>query len=236
MMELLQPYISITLKLVTGMIGILAFLRITGKAQMAQITPLDTVSAFVIGALVGGVLYNPDMSMLHIIFALIVWTGFNMLVRFAMRSAYMRHLIKGKSDFLVKKGIINFGNFKRNSLEMEQFRMLLRQKGIFSMFDVEDVLFETNGAVTVLPTGKTADSFLIVNNGEFVESGLAGSKKSKEWALYHIKRNGFSSPSELFCMEWTPNKGIYFVSFEGKVKRGIIEVEAHEIEPDNTQV
>lgn len=235
-MELLQPYISITLKLVTGMIGILAFLRITGKAQMAQITPLDTVSAFVIGALVGGVLYNPDMSMLHIIFALIVWTGFNMLVRFAMRSAYMRHLIKGKSDFLVKKGIINFGNFKRNSLEMEQFRMLLRQKGIFSMFDVEDVLFETNGAVTVLPTGKTADSFLIVNNGEFVESGLAGSKKSKEWALYHIKRNGFNGPSELFCMEWTPNKGIYFVSFEGKVKRGIIEVEAHEIEPDNTQV
>ena len=236
MMELLQPYISITLKLVTGMIGILAFLRITGKAQMAQITPLDTVSAFVIGALVGGVLYNPDMSMLHIIFALIVWTGFNMLVRFAMRSAYMRHLIKGKSDFLVKNGIINFGNFKRNSLEMEQFRMLLRQKGIFSMFDVEDVLFETNGAVTVLPTGKTADSFLIVNNGEFVESGLAGSEKSKEWALYHIKRNGFNSPSELFCMEWTPNKGIYFVSFEGKVKRGIIEVEAHEIEPDNTQV
>ena len=218
------------------MIGILAFLRITGKAQMAQITPLDTVSAFVIGALVGGVLYNPDMSMLHIIFALIVWTGFNMLVRFAMRSAYMRHLIKGKSDFLVKKGIINFGNFKRNSLEMEQFRMLLRQKGIFSMFDVEDVLFETNGAVTVLPTGKTADSFLIVNNGEFVESGLAGSEKSKEWALYHIKRNGFNSPSELFCMEWTPNKGIYFVSFEGKVKRGIIEVEAHEIKPDNTQV
>lgn len=236
MIESLQPYISITLKLVTGMIGILAFLRITGKAQMAQITPLDTVSAFVIGALVGGVLYNPDMSMLHIIFALIVWTGFNMLVRFAMRSAYMRHLIKGKSDFLVKKGIINFGNFKRNSLEMEQFRVLLRQKGIFSMFDVEDVLFETNGAVTVLPTGKTADSFLIVNNGEFVESGLAGSEKSKEWALYHIKRNGFSSPSELFCMEWTPNKGIYFVSFEGKVKRGIIEVEAHEIEPDNTQV
>ena len=236
MMELLQPYISITLKLVTGMIGILAFLRITGKAQMAQITPLDTVSAFVIGALVGGVLYNPDMSMLHIIFALIVWTGFNMLVRFAMRSAYMRHLIKGKSDFFVKKGIINFGNFKRNSLEMEQFRMLLRQKGIFSMFDVEDVLFETNGAVTVLPTGKTADSFLIVNNGEFVESGLAGSEKSKEWALYHIKRNGFNGPSELFCMEWTPNKGIYFVSFEGKVKRGIIEVEAHEIEPDNTQV
>ena len=163
MMEIIQPYIDITLKLVTGMIGILTFLRITGKAQMAQITPLDTVSAFVIGALVGGVLYNPDMSMWHILFALAVWTAFNMLVRFAMRSARLRHFIKGESVFLVKNGVINFRNFKRNSLEMEQFRLLLRQKGIFSMFEVEDVLFESNGAVTVLPTGKASESFLLVN-------------------------------------------------------------------------
>ncbi len=235
-MELLQPYISIALKLVTGMIGILAFLRVTGKAQMAQITPLDTVSAFVIGALVGGVLYNPDMSMWHILFALSVWTGFNMLIRFAMRSARLRHLIKGESVFLVKGGVLNFRNFKRNSLEMEQFRLLLRQKGIFSMFDVEDVLFEANGAVTVLPTGKTADSFLIVNNGEFVESSLVQSGKSQTWALYNIKRNGFNSPADLFCMEWTPSRGIYFVTYEGKVKRGVVEVDPDKIETDNSQV
>jgi hypothetical protein len=236
MMEIIQPYIDITLKLVTGMIGILTFLRITGKAQMAQVTPLDTVSAFVIGALVGGVLYNPDMSMWHILFALAVWTAFNMLVRFAMRSARLRHFIKGESVFLVKNGVINFRNFKRNSLEMEQFRLLLRQKGIFSMFEVEDVLFESNGAVTVLPTGKASESFLLVNNGEFVESGLTQSGRSQTWALRVIKKNGFNSPAELFCMEWTPGKGIYFVTYEGHVKRGIVEVGADEIEPDNAHV
>ena len=236
MMEIIQPYIDITLKLVTGMIGILTFLRITGKAQMAQITPLDTVSAFVIGALVGGVLYNPDMSMWHILFALAVWTAFNMLVRFAMRSARLRHFIKGESVFLVKNGVINFRNFKRNSLEMEQFRLLLRQKGIFSMFEVEDVLFESNGAVTVLPTGKASESFLLVNNGEFVESGLTQSGRSQTWALRVIKKNGFNSPAELFCMEWTPGKGIYFVTYEGHVTRGIVEVGADEIEPDNAHV
>ena len=45
MVEQLQPYIAFALKLITGMIGILASLRITGKAQMGQISPLDTVSA-----------------------------------------------------------------------------------------------------------------------------------------------------------------------------------------------
>lgn len=228
----LQMYVNIALKLITGMLGILVFLRITGKAQMAQITPLDTVSAFVIGALVGGVLYNPDMSMWHILFALAVWTAFNMMVRFAMRSAKLRHLIKGESSMLVKDGAINFKAFKRNSLEMEQFRLLLRQKGIFSMFDVDDVVFETNGAVTVLPTGKKADSFLLVNNGEIVESSLAKCNCSKEWVLLNIKRNGFKGPQELFCMEWTPRIGFYFVTYKGNVKRDTEEIMAEEIDND----
>lgn len=236
MVDLIQPYGAIAMKLIVGMIGILAFLRITGKSQMGQLTPLDTVSAFVIGALVGGVLYNPDMTTWHLIFALAVWTAFNMLVRFAMRSAYLRHLIKGESVFLVKDGVLNFRNFKRNSLEMEQFRLMLRQKGIFSMFDVDDVLFEANGAVTVLSPGQTAYSVLLVNNGEIVESSLAQFNHTQEWVQKAIKRNGFRSPSELFCMEWTPRKGFYFVTFEGDVKRGKEEFDSEDIDPDNAQV
>lgn len=236
MVDSIQPYGAIAMKLIVGMIGILAFLRITGKAQMGQLTHLDTVSTFVIGALVGGVLYNPDMTIWHLIFALAVWTAFNMLVRFAMRSAYLRHLIKGESVFLVKDGVLNFRNFKRNSLEMEQFRLMLRQKGIFSMFDVDDVLFEANGAVTVLSPGQTAYSVLLVNNGEIVESSLAQFNHTQEWVQKAIKRNGFRSPSELFCMEWTPRKGFYFVTFEGDVKRGKEEFDSEDIDPDNAQV
>ena len=126
-----MQYIDIALKLITGMIGILFFLRIAGKGQMAQITPLDTVSAFVIGALVGGVIYNPDMRVWHLMFALALWTLFNLFIRFCMRSSFLRRIIKGDSVYLVKGGVLNFKVFKRNSLEMEQFRVLLRQKGVF---------------------------------------------------------------------------------------------------------
>ena len=229
----MEVYVQIGLKLITGMIGILAFLRIAGKAQMAQITPLDTVSAFVIGALVGGVLYNPDMSMWHILFALAVWTAFNLFVRFCMRSARLRHFIKGESEYLVKNGIINFKAFKRNSLEMEQFRMLLRQKGIFSMFDVEDVLFEANGAVTVSEPGEMAESHLLINNGAIVEHNLKRSHRSRAWVLRQLKSNGYEHPGELFCMEWTPRKGFYFVTYEGDVRRGKEEILAEYIKHED---
>ena len=210
-----MQYFEIAVKLLTGMIGILVFLRIAGKAQMAQLTPLDTVSAFVIGALVGGVLYNPDMTALHILFALALWTVFNLFIRFCMRSKVLRRLIKGDSEYLVKGGAINFKAFKRNSLEMEQFRLLLRQKGVFSMFDIEDVRFETNGSITVAEVGKVNDSYLLVNNGAIVDS-----------SLFHY---GYETPSQLFCMEWTPGKGFYLVAKNGDVKRGSEEIAAEEI-------
>ena len=44
---------SIVVKILVGMLGVLIFLRISGKTQMAQLTPLDSVNAFVLGALVG---------------------------------------------------------------------------------------------------------------------------------------------------------------------------------------
>ena len=51
-------YLSIAIKLLVGMLGVIFFLRISGKTQMAQLTPLDSVNSFVLGALVGGVIYN----------------------------------------------------------------------------------------------------------------------------------------------------------------------------------
>ncbi len=224
-------YFAIAVKLIVGMIGILVFLRVAGKAQMAQLTPLDTVSAFVIGALVGGVLYNPDMSVWHILFALAVWTAFNLFIRFCMRSAVLRRIIKGDSVYLVKDGVLNFRVFKRNSLEMEQFRLMLRQKGVFSMFDVDDVRFETNGAVTVSEAG-AAESYLLINNGAIMDSSLMHCNQTREWVMRVIRAYGYEKPSELFCLEWTPSKGFYLVARNGDVKRGRKEIGADAIGPE----
>ena len=146
-----------------------------------------------------------------------------------MRSRVLRRLIKGDSVYLVKGGAINFKAFKRNSLEMEQFRLLLRQKGMFSMFEVDDVRFETNGAITVSEVGKVNESYLLVNNGAIVDSSLFHCGKTRQWVLRHIKHYGYENPSQLFCMEWTPGKGFYLVAKNGDVKRGSEEIAAEEI-------
>lgn len=225
-------YGDIALKLIIGMLGVLFFLRVSGKAQMAQITPLDTVSAFVIGALVGGVIYNPDMDAWHLIFALALWTFFNLLIRYSLRFRLLRRIIKGDSVYIVKDGALNIKVFKRNLLEMEQLRTLLRSKGVFSMFDVDDVRFETNGDVTVSVRGETSESYLLVNNGSVLESSLRNAEHDCQWLDGQLARLGFGDIRSLYCVEWTPGKGFYIVSKDGKIQNGNIALQADTVKDD----
>ncbi len=203
----------ITVKIIVGMLGVLFFLRVSGKTQMAQITPLDSVNAFVLGALVGGVIYS-DLSVWYLVFALGMWTVVNMFIRYLLKFKFMRRLIKGDAVMIVKNGQMNMKEFKRNSLEMEQFRTMLRENGIFSMFDVDDVRFETNGRLTVSLKDKISESFLFVNNGAVLETSLVNAGKTEEWLLKELKRLGYPDISRLFCVEWTPRKGFYVASKE----------------------
>lgn len=225
-------YGTIAVKLIIGMLGVLFFLRISGKAQMAQITPLDTVSAFVIGALVGGVIYNPDMDAWHLIFALAVWTIFNLLIRYSLRFRIFRKIIKGDSVYIIKGGILNKKALRRNLLEMEQLRTLLREQGVFSMFDVDDVRFETNGKLTVSVKGETSESYLFVNNGSILQSSLHNAMRDQKWLEYQLHKLGFDKISELFCVEWTPQKGFYIVSKDGSIQNGNIALNGGEIKDD----
>lgn len=225
-------YGDIALKLIIGMLGVLFFLRVSGKAQMAQITPLDTVSAFVIGALVGGVIYNPDMDVWHLVFALLIWTLVNLLIRYCLRFRLLRRIIKGDSVYIVKDGALNIKVFKRNLLEMEQLRTLLRSKGVFSMFDVDDVRFETNGDVTVSTKGETSESYLLVNNGSVLESSLRNAGQDGKWLDGQLRRLGFGDIRGLYCVEWTPGKGFYIVSKDGKIQNGNVAMQADTVKDD----
>ncbi len=213
-------YLTIVVKIIVGMLGVLFFLRISGKTQMAQLTPLDSVNAFVLGALVGGVIYSPDVSAWQLVFSLGVWTCFNMGIRYLLRFSFLRRLIKGDTIMIVRDGEINLKEFKRNGLEMEQFRTLLRENGIFSMLDVDDARFETNGQLTVSRRNAKSESFLFVDNGSILNSSLERAGKTEQWLKTNLARQHYRHIEELFCVEWTPGRGFYIAKKNENKKPG----------------
>ncbi len=94
-----------------------------------------------------------------------------------MRFHRIRRAIKGDSVMLVRDRRLVMREFRRNGLEMEQFRTMLRENGIFSMFDVDDVRFETNGRITISRRNEPPESYLLVNGGKVMEDALERSGK-----------------------------------------------------------
>lgn len=201
--------LNIAIKIIVGMTGVLFFLRISGKTQMAQLTPLDSVNAFVLGALVGGAIYTRELSVWYMIYALAVWTIVNMLIRYSLRVSFLRRLIKGDAVMIIRNGKINLKAFKRNGLEMEQFRTMLREIGIFSMFAIKNARFETNGKLTVSLSHQISESYLFINNGDIIHQSLDRAGKDEKWLFSQLKKMGYKEISDLFCVEWTPGKGLY---------------------------
>lgn len=212
-------YLSIAVKLLVGMLCIILFLRISGKTQMAQLTPLDSVNAFVLGAIVGGVIYNPDMSILQLVFSFAVWTAANVALRYLMRFHRIRKAIRDDTVMIVRDHKLVLREFRRNGLEMEQFRTMLRENGIFTMFDVDDVRFETNGNITVSRRNDPPESYLMVNVGKILDDALERSGKSKRWLERHLRRLGYPDTESLFCVEWTPGRGFYVTPMDEPDRR-----------------
>lgn len=207
-------YLSIAVKLLIGMLGLILFLRISGKTQMAQFTPLDSVNSFVLGALVGGVIYNPDTPVWYLLFAFAIWTAVNVALRYMMRFRRLRRAIKGDPVMIVRDGRLVLSAFRRNGLEMEQFRTMLRENGVFSMFDVDDVRFEPNGRLTISRRNDPPESYLFVNVGKVLEGAFARSGKSERWLLRQLHREGYDDVGTIFCAEWSPGRGFYIVPME----------------------
>lgn len=167
-----------------------------------------------LGALVGGVIYTAEVSVWQLIFSLAVWTVVNLSIRCLLHFRRLRRFIKGDTTMIVRRGALNLREFRRNGLEMEQFRTMLRENGIFSMFDVGDARFETNGRLTVSRPGKSSESYLFVNDGTVMEGALAAADKDERWLLRNLKKLGYPDPGRLFCVEWTPGRGFYVSSFD----------------------
>ena len=199
------------------MLGVLIFLRMTGKTQMANLTPLDTVNTIVLGALVGSIIYMPDTRVWILAFAIVVWFVLNILVRLLLRINFFKDLIHGKPEFLIKDGKINLKTLQKNHLGIEQFRAKLRESNIFSLLDVNEVVFETDGELTIIKKKEKEDSYLLVNNGDILEDNLKEANHDKKWLEQELAGLGYSEIKKIFCAEYTPNRGFYIIDMDGSI-------------------
>lgn len=211
-------YLQIAVKLVIGMVCVLLYLRSSGKTQLVQLSPMNVINMIVLGTLVGGTIYTVGyIIILKMLFAFGVWTIINLIIRFLSKNNALGHLIHGKTEFVIKKGKLNLECLKRNNLTVEQLIAKLRALGVFSLLDIDNVLYETDGSFTIFKRKDCPETYLLVTNGAIREEDLADSKQSEQWLKNELNKRGFSNIEDLACVQWVVKEGFYIVDNEGTI-------------------
>ena len=200
-------------RLFIGIVIIYAHLTLTKKQSLTQFTSIDFIGNFILGGIIGGIIYNQSVSTLSYVVLLLATLGMISLFNFiASRFMPARQIVKGKV-----MTIINHGHFVVDSLDdansafdMLNFSEELRSRGIFSVEDVEFAQYESNGSLTVVKKGDGSLSYVLVSKGQIVQDQLEASGQSEEWLTKELDQNDIKL-EDVFFAELEGREKIYIV-------------------------
>ena len=200
-------------RLFIGIVIISAHLTLTKKQSLTQFTSIDFIGNFILGGIIGGIIYNQSVSTLSYVVLLLATLGMISLFNFiASRFMPARQIVKGKV-----MTIINHGHFVVDSLDdansafdMLNFSEELRSRGIFSVEDVEFAQYESNGSLTVVKKGDGSLSYVLVSKGQIVQDQLEASGQSEEWLTKELDQNDIKL-EDVFFAELEGREKIYIV-------------------------
>ncbi len=215
-------------KLIIGLLVLTFTLRILGKNTMAQLTPYDLVYIIVFGGIIDSTFYDDKIGIIPFIFSAFIWSLSIYIIEFLVRKFHvLRMLFRGVPDLIMENGKFNMKLFKKNNLEMEQLRIILRQKGIFSLKEVKDIYLEPDGNFSVnmyvdyqpivnstfnIKNDEDPHNILLIDEGKIETTALKYIDRSVEWLSNEMLKLGITDMSEILYCEWSDNEEFYYKS------------------------
>lgn len=200
--------------------------RIMGKKQLSQLTFFDYVVGITIGSIAATMSVDKNIQISNGVVSLAVWGLFPIILGFlGMKSRKFIQLTDGRPSILIKNGEVLEESMKKNQIVIDELMMLLREKGVFKVDDIEMAILETNGELSVMKktdlepitprllgmkvTLEHAPSLLIVD-GHILNKNLSTLGYSKKWLMKEIEKQGAQSLNDIF-MAQVDSKGNLFV-------------------------
>lgn len=224
-----MEFLHISLELVVGYVALFIMTKFLGKTQITQITAFDFISALVLGELVGNALYNDKVGLGQILFAVVVWGMLIYLTEIiTQKFKGMRKTLEGQPSIVIRKGKIDYGQLKKNHLDINQLQHLLRSKGVFSIRECEFAILETDGTISVLkkPAYSPATStdlhlplqpvtlpVSLILDGEIVVDNLEEIHWDKEFLIKEVKKSGINSIEEVLYAEWLEGEALHVQTY-----------------------
>ncbi|MEN1986094.1 DUF421 domain-containing protein [Paenibacillus hubeiensis] len=224
--------LELSIKLVISFFGLWVITFVTGRKTLSQLTPLDFLSSLVLSEIVGNTLYDDQVKISHLLFALAVWTVLSYLFEKATtRFVKFGYAAEGRAVLLIDNGEVNQGLLKKYDIEYKQLLSMLRKQNVFSLQEVKHAVLEIDGSLSVLrkpeyepPTAQDLGlqdisnslAITVIDKGELLTMSLRGKKMDPEKVKSDMQRQGYDNIKDIAYAEYGEDGTLYIIPRETK--------------------
>ncbi|EMH4161563.1 DUF421 domain-containing protein [Pluralibacter gergoviae] len=204
-------YTPIIIKLGLGILCLIVQINLMGKGNLAPSSAMDQVQNYVLGGIIGGVIYNESITVLQFVIALIIWTLLVFFLKFLKENnRLIKVIIDGKPITLVHNGSVNVKECLRNGVSANDLMFKLRANGIYELEGLKRVVLEQNGQLTIIQNGDDNIRYPIIVDGLANHDLLEIIDKDSDWLLNEVEKQGFNKIGDIYLGEYLSGKIILY--------------------------
>lgn len=202
----MNPFFLVAIKLLIGFFAMVIIINISGKGNLAPTSASDQIVNYVLGGIIGGVIYNSNVKILDFVGILCIWCALVLALKWVKKhNVKAKQIIDGKALIIIDDGKIDIENCRKLGLSAHDVAFKLRTNGINSSKDVKRAVIEQNGQLIVIKAGEENPKFPVITDGQVHTDILKIIGKDEKWLLEEIKKHGVDKYSKVFLGEYVDN-------------------------------
>ena len=196
-------YLDVFLKLLLGLLALALIINKSGKGNLAPTSAMDQVQNYVLGGIIGGVIYSPSVTIFQFVVVLAIWAFLIIgLRKLKTKSLAFRRFIDGAPVIVINRGQIDIAACKKAKITAHDLAFKLRKEGVYYIRDVKRAVLEQNGELIIVMAGEENPKYPIITDGIIQKNVLEDVDKTEEWLLEELQKQGYNNASEVFLAEY----------------------------------
>ena len=164
-------------------------INLFGRGNIAPTSAIDQLQNYVLGGIVGGMIYNASITILQFTLVLLIWTLVVFIAKFLTNhNNFFKKVIEGTPQIIVKNGHIDVNLALKNGLSANDLSFKLRQAGVLDVRNVKRAVFERNGQLTIILKDEDSFKYPLILDGKLDMDELSTSGKDEAWVEEELKK------------------------------------------------
>lgn len=225
----------VIVRVIISFFTLLIYTRLLGKQEVGQLTFFDYINGITIGSIAATLATDLSSKAWAHWIGLSGYALLTYLLQFiTVKNRYLGKVLDGEPTVVIENGKILEKNLVKMRIKVGELMLLLRDRGIFDITQVEFAIFEINGKLSVLqkseylpltpkdlniqgsPSGLSTE---VIQDGIVIEQNLRQRKKDQNWLLQQLRANGVEDIKQVFYALILPNDQLYIDKYEDHVSK-----------------